>query len=284
MHRRFLEASLSVLRPKDRSDLLAYLGWWESLGRDIEWLAAGYNLFIRETIAEQIRFSRERCYRFSTYAEVVEAGYTAPDYIESYMVGLAISLFFWPNHVAMRGFHADWVRYCPSGGSYLEVGPGHGLLFAEAMRAGAFSQYLGVDVNPKSAQMTLDLLVSGVYGEFLDYQVEVADFLTWDCSGQWEAVVLGEVVEHIEYPLEFLKKAAAVTRPGGRLFVSTCINAPEIDHIHLYRDVAEVEADLAAAGLLIERQLALPHVGCTLEACLEKCLPVNLAYWLRKPQ
>jgi hypothetical protein len=104
MHRRFLDKSLSVLCPKDRLDLSAYIGWWEKSGRDIEWLASGYNLFVRETVVEQIRFKRERCYRFSTYSEVAAAGYTAPEYMEPYMVGLALSLFFWPNHVALKDF------------------------------------------------------------------------------------------------------------------------------------------------------------------------------------
>ncbi len=284
MHRRFLDKSLSVLCPKDRLDLSAYIGWWEKSGRDIEWLASGYNLFVRETVVEQIRFKRERCYRFSTYSEVAAAGYTAPEYMEPYMVGLALSLFFWPNHVALKDFHAEWVRSCSPGGRYLEVGPGHGLLFAEAMRANVFSTCFGVDVNSKSAQMTLDILASGVYGAFSNYQVEVADFLTWDSPEKADVVVLGEVVEHVERPLEFLKKAAEITNPNGRLFVSTCINAPEIDHIYLYRSVEEVEDQLVGAGLQIERKLVLPHGTSSLELSLEKCLPVNLAYWLRTPQ
>jgi len=266
MHRRFLEKSLSALRHEDLRDLSGYISWWKRSGREIEWLAEGYSLFVRETVVEQIRFARERCYRFSTYAEIAQAGYTDPEYMEPYMVGLALSLFFWPNHVALKDFHADWVRSCPRGGSYLEVGPGHGLLIAEAMRANVFSKCLGVDVNSKSAQMTLDILASGLYGVFSNYNVEVADFLTWDGAETSDAVVLGEVIEHVEHPIEFLEKAAEITRPDGRL----------------YRNVQEVEDQFVAAGLLIERKLILPHGASSLEVSLEKCFPVNLAYWLRR--
>jgi hypothetical protein len=94
----------------------------------------------------------------------------------------------------------------------------------------------------------------------------------------FDAIVLGEVIEHVEQPLAFLRRAVALAGPDTWLHVTTCVNSPAIDHIYLFGTDAEVEAMLAEAGLDVQDRLLLGHATRTLEQSRADKLPINVAY------
>jgi 2-polyprenyl-3-methyl-5-hydroxy-6-metoxy-1,4-benzoquinol methylase len=93
---------------------------------------------------------------------------------------------------------------------------------------------------------------------------------------------MGEVLEHVEKPDVFLRRIAELAKDDAYVFVTTCINAPTVDHIYLWRTTDELEEMITANGLKIVEPLRLPYEGKTLEESREQNLPINVAYVLAK--
>ena len=62
-----------------------------------------------------------------------------------------------------------------------------------------------------SLEMTKSILDSGVFGRLRNYTLYENDFLQHDFSIQYDGLVMGEVLEHVENPAAFLSKIGAVT-------------------------------------------------------------------------
>ena len=76
---------------------------------------------------------------------------------------------------------------------------------------------------------------------------------------------MGEVLEHVEQPEVFLRRIAELAKDDGYIFITTCINAPAVDHIYLWRTTDELEDMITASGLSIVEPLRLPYEGKSLE-------------------
>jgi len=61
------------------------------------------------------------------------------------------------------------------------------------------------------------------------------------------------VLEHLEDPLTFLKALRRILTPGGQAFITAALNAPNADHIYLYRSPLEVADQLVAAGFYVQQ-------------------------------
>ena len=93
---------------------------------------------------------------------------------------------------------------------------------------------------------------------------------------------MGEVLEHVERPDIFLRRIAELATDDAYIFVTTCVNAPAVDHIFLWRTTDELESMIVSNGLSIVEPLRLPYEGKTLEQSVEMDLPINVAYVLAK--
>jgi hypothetical protein len=93
---------------------------------------------------------------------------------------------------------------------------------------------------------------------------------------------MGEVLEHVEDPGRFLSTIARLSGPATHIFVTTCMNAPAVDHISLFRTGKEVEDIINSSGLNIVDVCYVPYVGKTLAECEKRNLAVNVGYVLRK--
>jgi 2-polyprenyl-3-methyl-5-hydroxy-6-metoxy-1,4-benzoquinol methylase len=60
-----------------------------------------------------------------------------------------------------------------------------------------------------------------------------------------------EVLEHLEKPVAFLKVLRRMLQDGGKAFITAAITAPNEDHIYLYNEVGDVEAQLLEAGFSV---------------------------------
>ncbi|MCA3107709.1 MAG: class I SAM-dependent methyltransferase [bacterium] len=273
----FLEASVAGMLPDERAELDAYLRFCTTQGIDLEYLARSYNTIVMDTLREQVFFQRHDRYRHGTYADVAGSVYQNDDYMRRYMYGLALTTYLWPNHREMRRFFLEQLPRERTG-TYLEIGPGHGMFFLAALRMSRFTRFEGIDISPTSCAMTEAIVASGQFGRHGDYAIRCRDFLAADDEpASCAAVVMGEVLEHVETPLAFLRKIRSLVAPGGFVFVTTAINAPAVDHIWLFRSPAEVTAMAAEAGLQVTAQLVVPYSGMSLEESLRTRMPVNIA-------
>jgi 2-polyprenyl-3-methyl-5-hydroxy-6-metoxy-1,4-benzoquinol methylase len=277
-----LADALRGLLPEERLELDAYLDFEASTGATNADLARAYNLVVLDTLREQMFFRRHKRYRHQRFADVANSVYFSDEYMRLYMKGLALTAYLWPNHVAIRRFFQQEVANGPCRGRYLEVGPGHGLYMAAALRSGRFSRCVGVDISPTSLELTR--AVVGRYAEGADTSLDLAlgDFLAMEVPGRFDVVVMGEVLEHVERPDAFLARAYEACSDGGRVFVSTCANSPATDHIYLFRHDSEIDALAQAAGLDVVARLVVPYHGTSLEQSYRESLPVNVAMVLSR--
>lgn len=279
--KRLLDRAMDVLTPEDRKELAAYVCFHLDSEQTLEDLAHAYKIILNDTVREQMYFTRKRKYRYSSFKEVADSVYFNPTYMNHYMVGLALTLFLWPNHLAIKHF---FDQHIPSdqGGDYLEIGPGHGFYFISAMRRCAYDAFYGVDVSPTSIALTRRLLDSGYFGQFRSHGLIEADFMDWTPARPPRAVVMGEVLEHVEQPWRFFRKIAEIAADDAWIFVTTCVNSPAVDHIHLYEHPDQILSQAREAGLGLVQQLFLPYGELDIEETLDKRLPLNVALILEK--
>jgi 2-polyprenyl-3-methyl-5-hydroxy-6-metoxy-1,4-benzoquinol methylase len=280
VHQGFLTTAVANATDEELQRLSDYLGFCHSKGLDNDYLADCYLTIVGDTIEEQLYFSEHKHYRHSTFAEVAESVYHDADYMNRYMYGLAISTFLWPNHVAMvRMFRAEIPR--TGGGRYLEVGPGHGFLLLTAAEVGGYDEFLAVDLSEASVRQTETIVrhfqpLSNVHVRKMDF-LDAADLE----PSSFDAVVMGEVLEHVEDPARFLRRIADLASDDAFIFITTCINSPAVDHIYLWRTTDSLEEMIEESGLDIVKSLRLPYEGLTLQESVERELPINVAYVLR---
>jgi 2-polyprenyl-3-methyl-5-hydroxy-6-metoxy-1,4-benzoquinol methylase len=281
VHRGFLDHAVAGATSEEREQLGGYLAFCLSKGLTVEYLAECYLTILGDTIEEQLYFSDHGHYRHATFDAVAASVYHDRDYMDRYMYGLAITNFLWPNHVAMARFLR---RSLPrdKGGRYLEVGPGHGFLLLAAIEEGGFEDLLAVDLSEASVEQTRTIVEHFHPGA--PARIEQRDFLeAGDLRpGTFDAIVMGEVLEHVEQPEVFLRRIAELATDDAFVFITTCINAPAVDHIYLWRTTDDLEEMIRASGLRIVEPLRLPYQGKTLEESRELDLPINVAYVLAK--
>lgn len=278
MHGAFLRRSMVQLQDDERDQAIAYVEHCLHRHCTLVELADAYLQIVQDTFEEQMYFRRHGRYRCSTFAEVADHVYYCDSYMRVYMLGLALTGFLWPNHVAISRFFVRSQRsWRTASGGYLEVGPGHGLYFLESLRHGAHETYTAIDISPTSLELTRALVEDWRGTTRQNWTLLEADFLEADLPTDFQAIVMGEVLEHVEKPQAFLVRMRELAAPGAFLFVTTCINAPAVDHIYLYEDVAAVEAQVSGAGLRVQERLVLPYEGKTLSESMQERLPVNIA-------
>lgn len=114
----------------------------------------------------------------------------------------------------------------PDDGRVLDVGCGTGTLILAASVAGKVRQALGVDISGHAlAQARMAASVLTDYGSRLTFQqCESPD----EIEGQWEAVLMVDVLHHV--PIEkqeiFWKAAALRVSTGGRLIYKDMCHRP----------------------------------------------------------
>lgn len=286
MQRSLIEVARGALAPPEALELERYVDLCEQKGAPLDELVRSYRVVVEDTLREQMFFRRHKRYRHRRFDDVASSVYFSPEYMGRYMRGLAVTAFLWPNHAAIR-HHFEWLldrvpTLVPALGRarrYLEVGPGHGFYMAAAMRRRVCQSYLGVDLSPTSVELTRTMLESSDGSS--PWEVRQADFLNADLEGAFDLLVMGEVLEHVEDPSAFLRRAHALNAPGGITFLTTCANSPATDHIYLFRSADEVEALCARAGFQVVERLLLPYHGKTIEESIAEALPVNIALVLR---
>ncbi|HVH82561.1 MAG TPA: class I SAM-dependent methyltransferase [Stellaceae bacterium] len=280
-HRSFISASLAALDDENRGELLSYIHYCHGRGLSLEYLASCYNTVAVDIQMEQIYFKRHGKYRNSSFKEVADQVYFDTEYMKKYMYGLALTYFLWPNHVAMQRF---FVNTFPRGksGKYLEIGPGHGYYFRRAAALGNFTRMVGVDISPASVELSRDIMRHHQVKTGAEIDIQQADFLQFSKNETFSCIVMGEVLEHVEKPGIFLRKVAELSALSTHIYITTCLNAPAIDHIFLFSRLTEVEELAADSGLVVTDRFVAPYVGRSIDECEAERLPVNVAYVMRK--
>jgi len=278
---KFLKRSIQMLDAQEGKTLVQYIEYSLGCGNSLDDLAEAYLTIVRDTHREQMFFRRHLRYRHSSFSEVANSVYFDSKYMSKYMHGLALTLFLWPNHLEMKRFFNEFL---PKNhlGNYLEIGPGHGLFFMTAMQQGNFRSHLGIDISPTSARMTRNILESRIFGDFNNYRIIEQDFLKWESGQVFDAIVMGEVLEHVEDPVMILRQIAKIASRDTFIYVTTCIDSPAVDHITHYESMDQIARHVHEGGMRVKEQLLVPYGEMTLEESHANRLPVTVALILEK--
>lgn len=224
-----------------------------------EKVADCYNKLCKDMLLEQIKFHKTGRYSSTSFAEVAERVYHSESEMEAMVFGLAVSQFLWRNHYGLFDFFIDRIRELARSSQihrYLEIGPGHGLHLAESLRTFGDAQFEVVDISAISLELSQRVIEHFAPGR--DIRFHLKDVREFVGSRAYDLVVVNEVLEHLEDPLSMLRTIQGLIGEQGHVFLTTCANAPSIDHIYLYDSVEAIQAQIGEAGLAIVDEKILP--------------------------
>lgn len=246
----------------------------------MDYVVDAYLKMCRDMLSEQIYFKKTGEYTSKTAAEANARIYSSNVEMTSYMYGLAISQFLWPNHYGQFAFFAEQSAKLTHVSSYLEVGPGHGLFLLESLKRFSKADFLAVDISPISIGISKSLVKFFEPSSRCEFVLQDVNDLK---GGRFDYIVMCELLEHLDCPSDILHKVYSLLKPGGHCFITTCANAPAIDHVYLYHNVAHMQKELTDARFKITAEIALPVGNFPRERWDAEKVEINYAAMLQKP-
>lgn len=216
-----------------------------------------YNDMVKSILKEQIYFRKYKRYRYSTIEETNKLVYSDKHFMRNYMIGVGLSQFLWENHSMMFNLFKNTIPNYKSQ-KYLEIGPGHGLFFVEAIKGKYFNEYYGIDISETSLEMTRKIL-NRTMELSSNYELYRKNILEFHTTEKFDFITMGEVLEHVEKPKELLLKINGLLNKNGKAYISTCANAPVIDHIYLFNNVEEIRELLKECKFKIEDEIVFSN-------------------------
>lgn len=203
-------------------------------------------------LPEELHFRRTGRYRLSKFEEALETVYNDRVFMTRYMNGLLLSDVFWVNHTRGLQHYAEvFLPSLPEGAELLEIGPGHGLLLYLASQSEQIGALYAWDVSEASLALSshaLDKLGGRDDVRFQQRNIFDPSIMDAENAGRFDAVVLSEVLEHLEQPQDALAVLHHLCKPGGKVWVNVPANSPAPDHLFLLRSSDELKAMLEQAG------------------------------------
>ncbi|MDA3929062.1 MAG: class I SAM-dependent methyltransferase [Prolixibacteraceae bacterium] len=246
--------------------------------RTIDFAIDCYLGMIADMTIERVEFYRSGKYSSTTFAEVNDRVYSSPNVIEYYMHGLVLSQFLWKHHYELfTHFSKSLPTFIENKKNYLEIGAGHGLYLSKALKVlNPECKFSVVDVS----QTSIELAQKFNCDERVRYHhMNVFNF---NAETKFDFIVMGEVLEHVEQPLNLLLKVNDLLTDNGTLFITTPTNAPAIDHIYLFNSVKEIQNIIKLAGFNIESQMSFLSEDVSKEKAEKLKVSISYGAFLKK--
>lgn len=245
------------------------------IGDDLTVFIAGYRWMCEAFVAEDLHFRRTGSYRLTTFEDAYREVYSRPDYMQNYLRGILLSQVLWANQATSFHFYLErFLKRIKSGADYLEIGPGHGLLLYFAARSPLIGSITGWDVSESSLAMTRHTMET--VGVQYPFRLELQNILEPPSVQEvYDAVVLSEVLEHLDRPEAALATVFQALKPGGLAFFNVPVNSPAPDHIYHWGSPVEVEELVKLAGFTIVDSDAAPTTGYSLDRALRRKVTIN---------
>jgi len=273
--KKYLESCNKYFLEKSEWYLKNYISFLQTKNIDLEFIVDSYLLMVKDILIEQTRFLKTGRYRYDNLKSVYERIYSNKEYMFRYMIGVALSQFLWKNHRDMFLFFKKNIKMV-KGENYLEVGPGHGLFYMEALSTNNFNNYHAVDISKTSIEMTKNFIDYCLVKSNADIKFILGDINEIEINNRYNFITMGEVLEHVENPKKLLKSIYSLLNQKGKTFLSTCANAPVIDHIYLYNSIDEIKNDILDACLTIIDEIVICNDNIDEKEWVEK--KANLSY------
>jgi 2-polyprenyl-3-methyl-5-hydroxy-6-metoxy-1,4-benzoquinol methylase len=223
-------------------------------GSDIKKISdavTGYAKFSLEAMKLQVKFQKTHQYESASYSKANNQVYQNRDYMfDLYLPGILISHYLWRHHYKQQIFFDELFlpEISENQALFFDVGVGTGF-YSKRMLEKTTMSGVGFDMSPHSIEFTQAVLKS--YGLNARYSTRLQDICKFKDKLQADVIINVEVLEHLEDPQGFLKCLVTMLKPGGHAFIAAAVNAPNEDHIYLYRSGDEVAKHIEESGLSI---------------------------------
>lgn len=275
-HADYLQKSLSVRTPAllDTSEAMAEVVLKLAEGRQ-EQVAADYRWLCDAIREEEINFARTDAYRYSTFAETNANVYSDDAFMERYMHGLLYSHVLWYMHASsLHFFRGRLAARVKPGGKVMEVGSGHGLLIYLALTELGLSEAVAWDLSPVSLEQTRAALTMLGAADRARYAIQ--DMHKVEPGGEtFDLIILSHLLEHLEDPVDALRRTRHAVAKGGHLFVNIPLNAPMPDHLQLLRDPDEAVKLITDGGFRVLEIASHTTQAATLPRALKRKIAVT---------
>jgi len=275
----FLENQDSVFWQRAEHFAEKIISLLEKQNLSIEYVVDSYLNMCWDMLIEQIKFRKTGRYSFQTAAQAEAHVYSSEKEMASYMYGLALSYFLWPNHYSMYDFFISESKKIENVESYMEIGPGHGLFLVASIYNFPDAKFEAIDISPISKRISGAIVTHFTESSKCDFQVKDVNHIQ---SGKYDYIVMCEVLEHLDDPLSVMKKFRSLLSESGRFFITTCANCPAIDHVYLYDSVDHIRREIKEAGFEILTDLPLSVGDFPESEWYEKKVEINYAAMLMK--
>lgn len=250
----------------------------------MQYAIGAYVKLCNEMITYQIRFMKTGRYPTIDSSTAYRNVYSNPVEMKSYMIGLAISQFLWPTHYQIYRCFGNYIKCAgPTISNYLEVGPGHGLFLCKAIsHLKSDAEVEVVDISDTAVEISQSIVECQHKGLADNIRYHIKDFIKYDSMTKYDFITMGEVLEHIENPERFLTKLSELLTPTGKAFISTCVNAPAIDHIYHFKSIEEIRNLFKSVNLLIVEDHVFPVEDIPMDEIIEKNTTINYCALVKK--
>lgn len=248
---------------------------------DFEFLIEGYLEMCTNMMRSQIYFAKTGKYPQEDETKIFHDLYDNKNKMLPLMLGLALSQYLWPSHYEIFSHFKDLInKYKNKKIQYLEIGPGHGLFLKYAIEVlNKENTYDIVDISETSINITKEIIDKIIKNHNLNFFIK--DINEFKQEKKYDIIIAGEVLEHLNQPDFFLKKLSNLLNKNGKLFLTTCVNCPTIDHVLHFKSINEVHLMLNKNGFIIENEKILPAENLSLEEIIRQKITINYSCILK---
>ena len=250
----------------------------ENDNKTLDYAVECYIKMLSDFNYESIKFLQTGEYSNKSFEDVRKKVYNNPEIMEYHINGLLLSQFLWIHHYKILKYFIDSIKKNTNTiTNYLEIGGGHGLYISEAISLIKHeAKFTLVDIS----QTSIDLAKKMTNSDNINFiKKNIYDYYP---SLKFDFITMGEVLEHVEKPIELLKKVYSLLINNGFLFLTVPINAPAIDHIYLFRNKYEIQNVITRAGFTINNEHMFYTENTTKEMAEKLKIPIMYAGLLSK--
>jgi 2-polyprenyl-3-methyl-5-hydroxy-6-metoxy-1,4-benzoquinol methylase len=214
-----------------------------------------YNSLCQETMLEQLYLKKNGTYRaIRNKIDNIDL-YKSSKKMKSYLLGLILTQIFWQSHYKILKFYKKNIKIKKEV-KFLEIGSGHGLLSKYLMDDNLKSSGVICDISKQSLSLVKNILKNSKNMNKIKFINQ--DFFKLNEKSKFDFIIMGEVIEHVKDPKTFLKKAINLLQKDGKLFLSTCANCAQVDHIFHFKNIYEIQKLIKSSKLKIKSELITP--------------------------
>ncbi|MGE3342187.1 MAG: trans-aconitate 2-methyltransferase [Vicinamibacterales bacterium] len=221
-------------------------------------LVHSYTAYTYEQNYLQFVYEASGAYPAASHSEANSGVYQNTEVMLRYMESLLLTQFLWPHHLQIVRFFID--RFLPRFSATdvvksLELAPGHGLFGRLLLEHLPKATLVAHDISPTSIAIASELAGQNAVSARTQYVVRDALDRTGRLAQEWDAVISGELMEHLDDPRLLCEAIAEQLRDDGYGFLTAAITAANLDHVYEFKGPEDVRCMVLDAGLRIEDEI-----------------------------